>query len=85
MLLNALASTLWSQPQLHLLGGCNAQFLRKTDRVELELQHVFCGFGVGGEQVHIRMNVQGDSGLGCAEHCQTSKGDILDLFQRKPN
>lgn len=29
------------------LGGCNAQFLRKTDGVELELQHVFCGFGVG--------------------------------------
>lgn len=48
-----LASTLWSQPQLHLLGGCNAQFLRKTDGVELELQHVFCGFGVGwGASAH---------------------------------
>lgn len=26
------------------LGGCNVQFLRKTNEVELELQHVFCGF-----------------------------------------
>lgn len=53
--------------------GAMLSFLGRRTGWSSSYSMCFVALEWGGEQVHIQMEWQGDSGLGCAEH-QTSKG-----------